>query len=66
MRIVRTQPFDRLKKTLSLFVIGMGTCLLLSGCMSTSQESDWRWKQYNPEYRPPYPSDSDPFRSGIF
>ena len=57
---------NRLKKTLSLFVIAMGTSLLLSGCVSTGQESDWRWKQYNPEYRPPYPSDSDPFRSGIF
>lgn len=66
MRIVKAQRFRRLKKTLSLFVIGMGACLLLSGCMSPSQESDWRWKQYNPEYRPPYPQDPNPFRPGIF
>jgi hypothetical protein len=66
MSIVKTQLFSRRKKTRSLFVIAMGTCLLLSGCMSPSQESDWRWKQYNPEYRPPYPSNPDPFRPGIF
>jgi hypothetical protein len=33
-------------------------CLLLSGCLgSFEQESDWRWKQYSPEYRSPWPQD---------
>jgi len=63
---VKAQPFSRLKKTLSLFVMVVGTCLLLSGCMSTSQESDWRWQQYNPEYRLPYPPNPNPFGPGIF
>ena len=66
MRIVKTKLFNRRKRTLSLFVMGMGACLLLSGCMTPSQESEWRWKQFNPEYHPPYPSNTDPFRPGVF
>ena len=66
MRIVKSQRFSRPKQTLCLFVVGMGAGLLLSGCMTPSQESDWRWQQYNPDYRPPYPQDSNPFRPGIF
>jgi hypothetical protein len=34
--------------------------LLASGCVTPltfEQESDWRWKQYNPEYRSPWPPD---------
>ena len=67
MRIEKAQRFSRLKKLLVLIVIGIGAGLLLPGCMSPSQESDWRWKQYNPEYRPPYPQENpNPFRPGIF
>ena len=66
MRIAKAQTCSRLKKPLFLFVIGMGAGLLLPGCMSPSQESDWRWKRYNPEYQPPYPQDPNPFRPGIF
>ena len=32
---------------------------LLAGCLSPQQESDWRWKQYNPEYQPLHPSDRE-------
>ena len=42
---------------LLLFVLPV---TLLTGCISPvswEQESDWRWKQYNPEYHPPWPPD---------
>ena len=66
MRFVKTQLFSRIKKTLSAFVFTIGVCLLLSGCMTPSQESEWRWKQYNPDYHPPYPSNPNPFQPGVF
>jgi len=30
---------------------------LLSGCTSMEEQSDWRWKQQNPDYRLPWPQD---------
>ena len=30
---------------------------LLSGCLTDGGESEWRWKQSNPEYRSPWPQD---------
>jgi len=44
---------SRLSAGLVLLLVGVG--LLTSGCitpLSAEQESDWRWKQLNPEYRP--------------
>ena len=43
------------KGTLILLLL----CLLpLTGCLVPEpQLSDWRWKQYNPEYKPVHPSD---------
>lgn len=35
-------------------------CLGAGGCVSPltpEQESDWRWKQWNRDYRAPYPTD---------
>ena len=48
--------------------MGIVAGLLLSGCVNLdpARESDWRWKQYNHEYRPPYPEDPGLFRSGTF
>jgi hypothetical protein len=31
----------------------LGLAWLLGGCASFERESDWRWKQWNPDYRPP-------------
>lgn len=31
--------------------------LLLGGCASFEQESDWRWKQQNPDYQAPWPQE---------
>jgi len=42
---------------LCVFVVAAST--FLTGC-TTTQESDWRWKQFNPDYRPPYPPDPRP------
>ena len=37
--------------------------LLLLGCLSAAQQSDWRWQEYNPDYREPYPRNPGPFGS---
>ncbi len=42
---------------LLLRLVLISLSLLLTGCVSPEQESDWRWQQFNPEYRPPYPRD---------
>lgn len=47
-------------------ILAAGITVLLSGCVTPSQESDRQWKQYNPEYRDPFPANPDPFRPGIF
>ena len=43
-----------------------GIALLLAGCVDPAMESDWRWKQFNPGYRSPYPENPNPWRTGIF
>ena len=54
-----TKPFTgRLNTCVFLLLLLVGLCLLTFGCitpLSPEQQSDWRWKQQNPEYRPPYP-----------
>ncbi len=33
---------------------------ITGGCitpLTLEQQSDWNWRQYNPEYRPPWPTD---------
>ena len=42
-----------LARTLTLLL----ALVLLTGCVSFEQESDWRWKQFNPDYRPRSPGD---------
>ncbi|MGE3310195.1 MAG: hypothetical protein AB7O66_09520 [Limisphaerales bacterium] len=37
-----------------MLLLSMGA-LFLGGCASPEQSSDWRWKQFNPDYRPPLP-----------
>jgi hypothetical protein len=39
-----------------LFLLMLLSLLAVAGC-SFQQESDWRWKQWNPNYRPPYPEE---------
>ena len=42
----------------ALVLLGLLALLtLLPACVSPEQESDWRWKQMNPSYRPPYPQE---------
>ena len=43
-----------------LFLLLVMVALMAGGCITPltwEQQSDWRWKQYNPEYRAPYPTD---------
>jgi hypothetical protein len=42
-----------------LFLAVALLALLTGGCLAPSfeQQSDWKWQQYNPNYRPPYPVD---------
>lgn len=65
-RMVKTQHFSQLKRALVVVGIGAGVCSRLSGCLSPSQQSDWRWRRYNPVYRPPYPQDPNLFRPSMF
>ncbi|MCB1128427.1 MAG: hypothetical protein KDM81_18170 [Verrucomicrobiae bacterium] len=30
------------------------TCLSLGGCVVPENDSEWRWRQWNPDYRPPF------------
>ena len=39
---------------------------VVSGCIGPAEESAWRWKQANPEYRAPYHEEGKAFRPGIF
>lgn len=39
-----------------IFVLAV-TGALLAGCAPWPQESDWQWRQWNPDYRLPYPGD---------
>ena len=66
--VLKTSSNTRIAATLLELAIGVGICLLSSGCigLDPAHESDWHWKQFNPEYRSPYPEDPRPFRSGIF
>jgi hypothetical protein len=57
---------NRLSRRIFECVLAVAISIVLSGCMTPSQESDWRWKQYNPGYRDPYPANPDPFRPGFF
>ena len=42
----------------ALVLLGLLALLtLLPTCASPEQEPDWRWKQMNPNYRPPYPQE---------
>jgi hypothetical protein len=31
--------------------------MLLTGCAPWPEQSDWQWRQWNPNYRLPYTSD---------
>ncbi len=42
------------------FLLLIGLALVTGGCivpLTTEQQSNWRWQQYNPEYRPLEPRD---------
>lgn len=39
------------RRILALLLLALGA----AGCGTFEQQSDWRWKQYNPDYRPPLP-----------
>jgi hypothetical protein len=50
---------------LRLFLIIVIFGFMAGGCvnpLTPEQQSDWWWKQYNPEYRLPYPPDSGGWR----
>ena len=54
----RTRHRVRIGQTLLLAALAMS--LLLTGCInpvSPTEMSDWRWRQWNPDYRSPYPSE---------
>jgi hypothetical protein len=38
--------------------LGWMACLSLTGCATFEQRSDFRWKRWNPEYRPLEPVDA--------
>jgi hypothetical protein len=42
------------RKGALLLLVMLLSLIAVTGC-SFQQESDWRWKQWNPNYRPPYP-----------
>jgi hypothetical protein len=54
-------PVARRATMLVAILFSAGIWFLVSGCLSPAQESDWQWKQYSPEYRPPYPVDPGHF-----
>ncbi|HEY9171851.1 MAG TPA: hypothetical protein VI136_06165 [Verrucomicrobiae bacterium] len=42
------------------FVAWAVLAFVSGGCvtpLTLEQQSDWNWKQYNPDYRTPYPTD---------
>ncbi len=59
-------PMRNASKSIARLFEVMGIFLLLAGCLNPGQKSDWQWKQFNPEYRQPYPEDPRPGRGGIF
>jgi hypothetical protein len=64
---MKASLLNRLLRRMFECVLAAAISVLLSGCMTARQESDWRWKQYNPGYRDPIPANPDhPFQPGIF
>ena len=54
----RTRQCVRIVRMFLLPVVAVS--LLLTGCInpvSPTDMSDWRWRQWNPDYRSPYPSE---------
>ena len=60
-----SRPYE-LFELASLAVISIFIGLLLGGCTTPQIESDRRWREFNPDYRQPYPEDPRFFRPGIF
>lgn len=49
----------------ALLIFLLVALLLFTGCLAPEPElSDWRWQQFNPEYKPIHPSDRE--RGSIF
>ena len=47
-------------KAIALIALLFFVALFASGCitpLTMEQQSDWRWQQYNPDYRPLEPRD---------
>jgi hypothetical protein len=42
-----------------LFILLLLVAGSLTGCMTPTQQSDWNWKQYNPEYQPAHDFDRE-------
>ena len=54
-----TDTVRRMKLSRRIVWDFLAICLaacVVAGC-AFNQESDWRWKQWNPNYRLPYPQD---------
>ncbi len=45
-----------MRASVVLLIALIGLAALFSGCGSLEQESDWRWKQMNPDYHMSYPA----------
>jgi len=41
-----------------VFIAALFLVSLLSGCVSPQAESDWRWQQTNPGWKPTIPADT--------